>query len=36
MGEARNAYYILAGKPDWKDHSEDLGVDGRIRCEWIL
>jgi hypothetical protein len=34
----RNAYTILIGKPEGKrrDHSEDLGVDGRIILEWIL
>jgi hypothetical protein len=25
-----NVYNILVGKPERKDHSEDLGVDGRI------
>jgi hypothetical protein len=32
-GEVRNAYKISVGKPD---HSEDLGVDGRIILELIL
>jgi hypothetical protein len=32
----RNAYKIVVGKPEGKDHSEDLGVDGRIILEWIL
>jgi hypothetical protein len=31
----RNAYKILVGKPGERDHSEDLGVDGRI-LKWIL
>jgi hypothetical protein len=30
MGEMRNAYKILVGKPEGRDHSEDLGVDGMI------
>jgi hypothetical protein len=30
MGEVRNAYKILVGKPEERDHSEDLSVDGRI------
>jgi hypothetical protein len=30
MEEMRNAYKILAGKPEGRDHSEDLGTDGRI------
>jgi hypothetical protein len=35
MGEMRNAYKILVGKPEMKGHSEDLRVDGNI-SEWIL
>jgi hypothetical protein len=30
MEEMRNAYRILVGKPEEKNHSEHLGVDGRI------
>jgi hypothetical protein len=30
MGEMRNAFKILVGKPEGKNHLEDLGVDGRI------
>jgi hypothetical protein len=30
MGEMRNACKVLVGKPEGKDHLEDLGVDGRI------
>jgi hypothetical protein len=30
MGKMRNAYKILVGRPEVKNHSEDLGVDGRI------
>jgi hypothetical protein len=26
----RNIYNILVGKPEGKNHSEDLGVDGRM------
>jgi hypothetical protein len=36
MGEVRNAYKISVGKPKGRDHSEDLGEDGRIVLEWIL
>jgi len=25
-----NAYKIVVGKPEGKEHSENLGVDGRI------
>jgi len=32
----RNAYKILIGKLKGKDHSEDLGIDGKIILEWIL
>jgi hypothetical protein len=35
-GEMRNAYKILSGKSEGRDHSEDLGVDRRIILEWIL
>jgi hypothetical protein len=34
MEEMRNAYKILVLESGGKDHSEDLGVDGRI-FEWI-
>jgi hypothetical protein len=32
----RNAYRILVGNVNGRDHSEDLGVDGKIMLEWIL
>jgi hypothetical protein len=32
----RNAYNILVGNPEGKDHSEDLGVDGRIILDCVL
>jgi hypothetical protein len=34
MSEMRNAYRILMGKPEVRDHSEDL--DWRIILKWIL
>jgi len=30
MGEMRNVFNILVGKPDGKSHLEDLGVDSKI------
>jgi hypothetical protein len=36
MGEMRNAYKILAGKPKGKKPLEELGVDGRKILQWIL
>jgi hypothetical protein len=34
MGEKRNAYRILVGKPEGRDHWED--VDGWTILKWIL
>jgi hypothetical protein len=31
-----NAYILLVGMPEEKDHLEDLGVDVKIILEWIL
>jgi hypothetical protein len=36
MEEMINANNTLVGKPEGRDHTEDLGVDGRIILEWIL
>jgi hypothetical protein len=35
MGEMRNVYKILVRKLE-VDHSQDLGVGGRVILEWIL
>jgi hypothetical protein len=35
-GEMRNMCKILVGKPEGRNHLEDLGVDGRIILKWIL
>jgi hypothetical protein len=36
MGDIRNVYQIFVGKPEGKNHLEDLGIDGRIILKWIL
>jgi hypothetical protein len=36
MGQVTNVYSMLLGKSEWKDHSEDLGIDGRIILKRIL
>jgi hypothetical protein len=36
MGEMRNAYNILVGKPDGKRPLGRLGVAGKTILEWIL
>ena len=30
MGEERGVYRVLVGKPEGRNHWEDLGVDGEI------
>jgi hypothetical protein len=34
MGEMRNVYKILIGKPEGRNHSEDLRVYGKIILQW--
>jgi hypothetical protein len=36
MGEKRNAYRLLVGKPEGKNHWEDQDVGGWIILGWIL
>jgi hypothetical protein len=36
MGEERNVYRVLMGKPEGKRPLGRPGVDGRMRSEWIL
>jgi hypothetical protein len=36
MGEERNVYKVLVGKPEGKNHLEDQGVVGKMGSEWIL
>jgi hypothetical protein len=35
-GEKRNAYRLVMGKSDEKNHYEDQDVDGWIILRWIL
>jgi hypothetical protein len=36
MGEGRNVYKVLVGKPEGKYHLEDQGVGGRMGSRWTL
>jgi hypothetical protein len=36
MGEIRNMYIIWSENLKGREHSEDLGVDGRIKAEWVF
>jgi hypothetical protein len=36
IGEGRCAYRVLVGRPEARDHWEDLGVGGRITLRWTL
>jgi hypothetical protein len=36
VGEMRNIYKSLIGKPEGKGHSEDLDVDRRMILSWNL
>jgi hypothetical protein len=36
MGEERNAYRLLAGKSEERNHYEEQGVGSWIILEWIL
>jgi len=35
-GDMRNAHKILVGKLKGRDHSENLGVDGKMTLDWTL
>jgi hypothetical protein len=36
VGEIRNIYKILVGKPERRAHLVDLYVDGKIILKWVL
>jgi hypothetical protein len=36
MGEGRNVYRVLVGKPEGKDNLKDRGVDGRMGSKRTL
>jgi len=36
MGEGRDVYRVLVGKPGGKSHLEDPSVDGKIILGWIF
>jgi len=35
MGEMRNSYKIFVENLRGRDHSEDLGIGGRVILEWM-
>jgi hypothetical protein len=36
MGEGTGVYRVLVGRPEGRDHWEDLGVGRRITLRWSL
>jgi hypothetical protein len=36
MGDTRDTYRVLVGRPEGRDHLEDLGVDRRVILKWIF
>jgi hypothetical protein len=36
MGEGRNLYRVLMGKPEGENHLKDQGVDRRMGSKWTL
>jgi hypothetical protein len=36
MGEKRDAYSILVGRPEGSNNLGDPGIDGRIILKWIF
>ena len=35
MGDSNGAYNVLVGRPEGKNHLENLGLDGTILLKWI-
>jgi hypothetical protein len=36
MREGRGVYRVLVGRPESRNHWEDLGIGGRITLRWTL
>ena len=36
MGERRGVYRVLVGKPEGRNHLDDLVIGGRIILKWIF
>jgi hypothetical protein len=36
MGERRGSYRVFVGRPEGKNHLENLGIDEGIILKWIL
>jgi hypothetical protein len=36
MGEGRNVYRVLVGRPEGKERLKDQGVDGRMGSKWTV
>ena len=35
-GDRRGAYKVLVGRPDGKNHLEDIGADDRVISKWAF
>jgi hypothetical protein len=36
IGDRRGVYRVLVGKPEGRNHWQDLGIDEKIVLKWIL
>ena len=36
MVDRRSEYRVFVGRPEGRNHLQDLGVDGRIILKWII